>query len=298
MGRLPAQPHRMKSNPHIIRERTTMTFQYPEHDKLSEISEASQAIGEFLESLSAKGIELAAYGTGDPSLDSADENSTWHKGHPERLYPVHTPIQTLLAEHFEIDTDALEAEKRQMLEGIQGVNADPEETITLYETVLHHASATAEPVTPKEGTRLLESDVEDWDEVNCPTCLAARPSEGIPEIPAGFWAQIGHQLDRLIATKADTFAAVREILLDPAYTEIQTEIHHNGHRTFRENAAFFAGSGGNRSILGTLSLVGWVRTWSQASYYYDLVHPETQETIEYIEGDLYAIDADATPHHL
>lgn len=234
--------------PHIIRERATMTSQYPEHDKLSEISEASQAIGEFLESLNAKGIELAAYGTGDPSLDSADENSTWHKGHPERLYPVHTPIQTLLAEHFEIDTDALEVEKRQMIEGIQG--------------------------------------------------MAARPSEGVPEIPAGFWAQIGHQLDRLIATKADTFAAVREILLDPAYTEIQTEIHRNGHRTFRENAAFFAGSGGNRSILGTLSLVGWVRTWSQASYYYDLVHPETQETIEYIEGDLYAIDADATPHHL
>lgn len=288
----------MKNNPHIIRERITMTSQYPEHDKLSEISEASQAIGEFLESLNAKGIELAAYGTGDPSLDSADENSTWHKGHPERLYPVHTPIQTLLAEHFEIDTDALEAEKRQMLEGIQAMNADPEETITRYETVVHHASATHDPVTPKEGTRLLESDVEDWDEVNCPTCLAARPSEGVPEIPAGFWAQIGHQLDRLIATKADTFAAVREILLDPAYTEIQTEIHRNGHRTFRENAAFFAGSGGNRSILGTLSLVGWVRTWSQASYYYDLVHPETQETIEYIEGDLYAIDADATPHHL
>src|SRR5699024_12811016 len=87
----------------------------------------------------------------------------------------------------------------------------------------------------------------------------------------------------------------------PAPTEIYTLSLHDAlpiYRTFRENAAFFAGSGGNRSILGTLSLVGWVRTWSQASYYYDLVHPETQETIEYIEGDLYAIDADATPHHL
>src|SRR5699024_12123710 len=60
----------------------------------------------------------------------------------------------------------------------------------------------------------------------------------------------------------------------PAPTEIYTLSLHDAlpiYRTFRENAAFFAGSGGNRSILGTLSLVGWVRTWSQASYYYDLV---------------------------
>lgn len=99
-----------------------MASRYPEHDKLSEIHKTSQAIGEFLESLSAKGIEFAAYGTGDPALDSADENSTWHKGHPERLYPVHTPIQTLLAEHFGIDTDALETEKRQMLEAIRQMN--------------------------------------------------------------------------------------------------------------------------------------------------------------------------------
>lgn len=71
--------------------------EYPEHDKLRQIAPLSQAIGEFMDWVAAEHhITLAE----------------WHRGD---LIPVHARLTKLLAEHFGIDEDALEDEKRAML---------------------------------------------------------------------------------------------------------------------------------------------------------------------------------------
>lgn len=108
----------------------------------------------------------------------------------------------------------------------------------------------------------------------------------IPEIPTRFWAQIDHQLDRIERECPDSFAAVREILLDPAYNEVQEDIHRNFERKFPESAAFFAGSGGERQLRGSLRAAGWIVTTSLAWYYWDAEHPVTKSTLTYIEGDV------------
>jgi hypothetical protein len=80
--------------------------EYPEHDKLHEVRDATQAAGEFTEWLSSQGIFLARY----------------HEGHN---FPrsVETPVQDLLARWTGIDQSKLEAEKRAMLAKIR---QDPE----------------------------------------------------------------------------------------------------------------------------------------------------------------------------
>lgn len=83
---------------------------YPQHEKLSEIRDKSQAIGEFIEWASDRGWELAewvTFGAGD--------------GFPfERMVPVNRPIPALLAEYFGIDLAELEREKRAMLTALRG----------------------------------------------------------------------------------------------------------------------------------------------------------------------------------
>ena len=69
---------------------------YPEHDKLHAIKDKSQLIGEFLEWLQGK-YTIAEY-EGD------------------LLWPVHVSIETLLADYFNIDLNALEREKEDILE--------------------------------------------------------------------------------------------------------------------------------------------------------------------------------------
>ena len=75
----------------------------PTLDKMREVKDQSQAIGEFLEWLaSEKNVHLAQ------SVD----------GHN---YPQHFPYQTeaLLAEFFDIDLNEAEAEKRAILDHIR-----------------------------------------------------------------------------------------------------------------------------------------------------------------------------------
>ncbi|TXH19655.1 MAG: hypothetical protein E6R03_00270 [Hyphomicrobiaceae bacterium] len=75
-------------------------MKYQQHEKLNTVKDQSQAIGDFLEWLhSEKGIILASYGNSDSNL----------------LTPDGTAKERLIAEYFEIDLDALEAEKRAML---------------------------------------------------------------------------------------------------------------------------------------------------------------------------------------
>lgn len=76
-----------------------MATEYPEHEKLAEVAEHSQAIGEFLDWLqNEKGYTIASYR--DDFL---------------RLTPVLRSIKDLLAEYYDIDPEALEGEKQDML---------------------------------------------------------------------------------------------------------------------------------------------------------------------------------------
>lgn len=103
---------------------------------------------------------------------------------------------------------------------------------------------------------------------------------------ATFWTQIDDQLDEIAATRADTFDAVRAILLGPDVDLVTDEINRNGTRSFGPDAAFFAGSGGDRTLGQALRAAGWLTKEVQESYYYVMFHPATGDELTYIEGDL------------
>lgn len=87
------------------RRMSTSDEQYPEHAKLSAVSDESQSIGEFLdgsEYVIAEWVEID--GLSEP-----------------RLLPTSKTINEILADHFGIDLDKIEAEKQAML--AQLVNA-------------------------------------------------------------------------------------------------------------------------------------------------------------------------------
>lgn len=100
----------MVADTHISAEPRTAEPKYPEHEKLKEIQDQSQACGEFLEWLRSKGIFLAIW---------VKNSNGW-----EERQSVHTPTQDLLAEFFGIDRDKLEDEKVQMLNELRKMNAD------------------------------------------------------------------------------------------------------------------------------------------------------------------------------
>jgi len=82
---------------------------FPEHDKLQKISLQSQTIGEFIDWLAEDGIFLAEYA------------EDWHPSSGCALR-IRKPLTDLLASYFRIDTNALEAEKRRMLENQRRLN--------------------------------------------------------------------------------------------------------------------------------------------------------------------------------
>lgn len=80
---------------------------YPEHEKLHAVHEKSQAIGDFLAwAAEEHGLRLCKQG-GVP--DYAD--SLW--------WPDTRPMTRRLAEFFDIDEGKLEAEKREILDGLR-----------------------------------------------------------------------------------------------------------------------------------------------------------------------------------
>jgi hypothetical protein len=82
----------------------------PELDKMKAVHEKSQAIGEFIDVfLSEKHIVLC-------------------ESHPtEGYFPVTTSIERLLAEHFGIDLNKCESERRAILKHIRQENTKPNE---------------------------------------------------------------------------------------------------------------------------------------------------------------------------
>ena len=104
---------------------------YPELEKLSAISDKSQAIGEFLEwVLEKKGAFLAldveweedkptvaAYG-----LDPEDPDYETRKVKRQATCPLTCSVDDLLAEFFEIDQGKVDKERRAMLKAMREAN--------------------------------------------------------------------------------------------------------------------------------------------------------------------------------
>lgn len=97
-----------------------MNNKYPESEKLLEVKEQSQEIGEFLTWLKSK-VALATW------EENEDEDTNDYL--PELLYPVgkysgDNGTQRLLAEYFGIDLDKLDAERMQMIKELQAAQED------------------------------------------------------------------------------------------------------------------------------------------------------------------------------
>jgi hypothetical protein len=122
---------------------------YPEHEKLSAISELSQAIGEFIETSPYTLCTLREAGDNgeQPYVWQRDEEWRRDRGikrrHPLRsdylrgwadtnpafeswrteFVPVGRPINELLADYFGIDLRKIEQEKRAMLDAMREANS-------------------------------------------------------------------------------------------------------------------------------------------------------------------------------
>jgi len=76
---------------------------FPEHEKLKEVRDKSQACGEFLEWLRSRGYVVCRY-----YVDR------------DQYYPAPERAEDLLALFFNIDRDKIEKEKREMLDMLRG----------------------------------------------------------------------------------------------------------------------------------------------------------------------------------
>jgi hypothetical protein len=80
---------------------------YPESTKLHEIAHLSQACGEFIDWLASEhGIQLCEI----------------PKGYSDTWFPSHRSLHGLLAEHFEIDMNKVDAERRAMITALRAAN--------------------------------------------------------------------------------------------------------------------------------------------------------------------------------
>jgi len=115
---------------------------YPECEKLSAVSGESNKIGAFLDWLNEQHIVLADYQEHCDHIESRcagercdmdHEIGSWACGKDcedyaptsgNQLFPIRKPIESLLANYFEIDLAKVEKERRQILEDIRKQNED------------------------------------------------------------------------------------------------------------------------------------------------------------------------------
>lgn len=83
--------------------KTPSDHSYPEHEKMQAVLQESQAIGQFIDSTP---YVLAEYREIEGYLEP-------------QLVPMARPIERVLAEHFGIDLDVIETEKRTMLDSLR-----------------------------------------------------------------------------------------------------------------------------------------------------------------------------------
>lgn len=87
---------------------------YPEHEKLKAIKDKSQEIGTFLDyTLPMLGLVIAQ------RIEVPEDERDLLLDEDTMLVPAHQSIQELLSAHFGIDQDAIDREKRQMLDDIR-----------------------------------------------------------------------------------------------------------------------------------------------------------------------------------
>lgn len=102
MGRSEAQPSKLNL--------AIKASDYPEHDKLAAVAEMSNAIGEFLD-----------YGLAQQGLVLCEQ--PYRRGNQSRWpSPTSRSIHSILAQWFDINEDALEAEKRAMIAALSAAN--------------------------------------------------------------------------------------------------------------------------------------------------------------------------------
>ena len=92
-----------------------------------------------------------------------------------------------------------------------------------------------------------------------------------------FWTVIAEQIAELRTAK--TADEVLHILRP----------ERNPYGPGHSSHAFFAGSGGDDSVMEALTDAGWVRTWAKASYYWVMRAPDGSK-ITYVEGDVFKGD--------
>lgn len=89
---------------------------YPEHEKLSAISDASQTIGAFLDFLTEQDLVISLW------IETGELRDP-------QLVPVSKTTSQILADYFGIDLARIETEKRAMLESLRHAQPDTEGNI-------------------------------------------------------------------------------------------------------------------------------------------------------------------------
>lgn len=108
---------------------------YPEHEKLREVRDVSQAIGEFLDfGLPRMGMAIYQKITRPCECSWCERGvahrSAWHSDEEKETMvdgvvqvtdwqPTHRTIQAILADYFGIDQDKVDAEKEAMFEALR-----------------------------------------------------------------------------------------------------------------------------------------------------------------------------------
>lgn len=91
-----------------------------------------------------------------------------------------------------------------------------------------------------------------------------------------FWDTVNTQLNELrSAATADDVATILRHARNP---------YGPDHSSAGDG--FFAGSGGDETVLEALRVAGWRVTWAESAIYYIAQAPDGS-TITYIEGDIY-----------
>ena len=93
-----------------------------------------------------------------------------------------------------------------------------------------------------------------------------------------FWKVIDQQITALRKAKS----------ADDVLRILDTSGNPYGDSQIGNAPAFFAGSGGDQTVMEALTDAGWFVSWSEASYFYRMTAPDGS-LIEYIEGDIYKI---------
>lgn len=102
---------------------------------------------------------------------------------------------------------------------------------------------------------------------------------------ADFWDVIAGQVRELrTAATADDVIRI-----------LATERNPYGDPSITSAEAFFAGSGGDESVMGALAEAGWSAVWTEASYHWAMRAPDGS-VITYIEGDIYRGNQPPLPH--